>query len=224
MYYIPIYLQLRGSNPTQAGLRFVTQSVGTAVGAYGSGLLIKATANYVYLSALSHAFLIVAAALSTTLSQGTPSWCPFLYLGMMGLGFGGVLVTTMLALISSVNHAEHAVVTSASFAFRAIGSSTGITMASAVFQNVLRRSLRLNLGKERENTDELIDLVRRNFDALWDLDPDIRQIMENGYMEALRYVFFTMLMMSVLSALCSSLMKQNKLYSDLARREQETGE
>lgn len=183
MYYVPIYLQVRGNDPTHTGLRFIPQSIGTAIGAYGSGLLIKATGNYIYFSIISHGFLIAAAILTTTLSWDTPSWCPFLYLGMMGLGFGGVLVTTMLALISSVDHDQHAVVTSASFAFRAIGSSTGVTVASAIFQNVLHRSLLDGLKQGGDETNKLIKRIRENFDAIWDLDPETRVVIEDAYMK-----------------------------------------
>ncbi|KAK3290459.1 major facilitator superfamily domain-containing protein [Chaetomium fimeti] len=217
MYYIPIYLQVRGSDPTHASLRFIPQSIGTAIGAYGTGLLIKATGNYVYLSAAAHVFLVAASALATTLDGQTPSWCPFLYLGMMGLGFGAMLVTTMLALISSVEHSEHAVVTSASFTFRAIGSSTGITVASAVFQNTLIRGLHRRLG-DGEDIDELTERIRRNLDAIWELDPPTRTAVQDGYMESLRFVFIAILIISAISMACSLVMRQNKLHNNLARR------
>jgi len=92
---------------------------------------------------------------------------------MVGLGFGAILVTTILALISSVATSEHAVVTLVSFAFRAIGSSTGITVASAVFQNTPTKGLyrRLDYGEE---IDELIERIRRNLDAIWKLDLQTR--------------------------------------------------
>ncbi|KAH6624109.1 major facilitator superfamily domain-containing protein [Chaetomium sp. MPI-SDFR-AT-0129] len=217
MYYIPIYLQVRGSDPTHASLRFIPQSIGTAIGAYGTGLLIKATGNYVYLSAAAHFFLVAASALAATLHGETASWCPFLYLGMMGLGFGAMLVTTMLALISSVEHSEHAVVTSASFTFRAIGSSTGITVASAVFQNTLIRGLHRRLG-DGENIDELTERIRRNLDVIWELDPPTRSAVQDGYMESLRYVFVTILIMSAVSMASSLVMRQNKLHNNLSRR------
>ncbi|SPQ25568.1 f39e3329-1b77-4139-845a-8a752076f70a [Thermothielavioides terrestris] len=217
MYYIPIYLQVRGSDPTHASLRFIPQSMGTAIGAYGAGVLIKVTGNYVYLSAAAHVFLVTASALAATLDGQTPSWCPFFYLGMVGLGFGAMLVTTMLALISSVEHSEHAIATSASFAFRAVGSSTGITLASVVFQNTLIADLHRRLGGGGE-IDKLIERIRRNFDAVWELDPPTRAAVQGGYLESLRFVFITILIMSVASMACSLVMRQNKLHNNLARR------
>ncbi|KAK3369437.1 major facilitator superfamily domain-containing protein [Lasiosphaeria ovina] len=167
MFYIPIYLQVRGSDPTHASLRFIPQSIGTAIGAYGAGLLIKATGNYIFLSAVSHIFL-----------------CPFVYLGMAALGFGGMLVTTIVGLISAVDHSEHAVVTSASFAFRAIGPSTGISVASLIFPNSLIQKLHIRLGNSSE-IDQPIEHIRRNFDAVLDLEPHVRAEVGGAYMQSL---------------------------------------
>ncbi|KAI1456283.1 major facilitator superfamily domain-containing protein [Annulohypoxylon moriforme] len=217
MFYIPIYLQIRGNDPTHASLRFIPQSIGTAAGAYGAGLLIKRFGNYIWLSIVSHMFLVAAATLAITLNQQTPTWCPFLYLGMIGIGFGGMLVTTMLALISSVDHSEHAIVTSASFAFRAIGSSAGVTVASVVFQNTLIHELHKRLGQDAE-VDNLIKNIRRNFDAIQRLEPDVRAAVEDSYMTSLHFVFVTVLLVSALSSACSLLMKQNKLHNNLSRR------
>ncbi|KAM7189318.1 hypothetical protein V8F33_010097 [Rhypophila sp. PSN 637] len=218
LYYVPIYLQLRGYDPTKTGLRFIPQSVGTAVGAYSAGLLMKVTGNYVYFSAAFHVCLVTASALLTTLSWHSSPWEPFLFLGLSGLGFGGMLATTMLGLISSVDHHEHAVITSASFAFRAVGSSTGITVASAIFQNTLRIALHEGLREWPGDLDQLVDKLRKNFDALWDLPPEVQATVKNKYMDCLHYVFISIVTMSVLSMISSLFMKQNKLHNNLARR------
>ena len=164
MYFIPIYIQLRGGNAAQAGLRFIPQAAGNAVGAVGAGYFIKRTGNYVYFTIVSHIFLLTSSALNMSLSWNKPSWCPFVFLGLTGLGFGGMLATTMVALISSVDQKSHAVATSASFAFRAIGSSTGLSVASAIFQNVLRHKLEQSL--RGEDVDTLIEKIRQNFDVI----------------------------------------------------------
>ncbi|KAI0483541.1 major facilitator superfamily domain-containing protein [Xylaria cf. heliscus] len=217
MYYIPIYLQVRGYDPAHASLRFIPQSIGTAIGAYATGILIQYFGNYIWLSIVSHVFLVAAAALATTLDWQTPAWCPFLYLGMIGLGFGGMLVTTMLALISSVERADHAVITSASFAFRAIGSSVGITVSSAVFQNIFTHELYQKLG-EGDEVNRLIEEVRRNLDAIWNLEPGIRGQVEDSYMKSFFFVFIAILAMSIASMVSSLAIQQNKLDGKLQRR------
>lgn len=215
MYYVPIYVQLRGGDATRAGLVFISHSVGSAVAALSSGLLIKATGTYVYISAPAQSLLMGATVVAATFSWDSPTWAPFVCFGMMGLGMGGILVTTLTAIISSVDQHEHAVVTSGALAFRAIGSIVGVSVASVIFQNVLRPKLLAGLG---DAADELIEQITQDFDAIWDLDPEIRQVIERGYMESLHAVFLAMLAMGILSLLCSLLYKQNKLHSTLSRK------
>ena len=214
MYYVPIFVQLRGGGASQAGLVFIPHSVGSAIAALSSGLLIKATGTYVYISGPAQSLLVAAAATAAAFSFDTASYVPFLCFGMMGLGMGGILVTTLTALISSVDHHEHAVVTSGALAFRAIGSTVGVSVASVIFQNVLRPRLLDGLG---EAADELIERITQDFDAIWDLEPETRRIIEAGYMESLHAVFLAMLAMALVSWFCSLLYKQNKLHDNLAR-------
>ena len=216
MYFIPIYIQLRGGNAAQAGLRFIPQAAGNAVGAVGAGYFIKRTGNYVYFTIVSHIFLLTSSALNMSLSWNTPSWCPFAFLDLTGLGFGGILATTMVALISSVDQKIHAVATSASFAFRAIGSYTGLSVASAIFQNVLRYKLEQTLNGE--DVDTLIEKIRQNFDVIWELPPDVQAVVQNSYTTSLTAVFIAIMAMSTSSLVCSLFMKQNMLYSNLNRR------
>ena len=117
MFFVPLYLQLLGNSPTQAGLRFIPQSAGIATGALCTGIIIRATGNYRWLNIGTQTLLVVSSALFATMGQNTPPWCRFVYLAAYGLGFGSMLAVTLIELISSVDHQHQAVVTSASFAF-----------------------------------------------------------------------------------------------------------
>ena len=75
-YFVPVYLQLLGNSPTQAGLRFIPFSAGSAVGAFVAGLIMKATGNYYYLDKCSHALLVLATALTATMNANTPPVYP----------------------------------------------------------------------------------------------------------------------------------------------------
>lgn len=146
MFYVPIYLQVLGNSPIQAGLRFIPQSVGTAGGAMSAGNIIRATGNYRYLNVVVHCILVATSIALAFLDLDSPPWLPFLYLGFAGLGFGGMLVVTLIALISSSDQSQQALLTAASFAFRSTGSTVGVTPCSAMFQNVLHSALWEKLG------------------------------------------------------------------------------
>ena len=217
VYYMPVYLQLLGNSPTSAGLRFISSSAGTAIGAFGAGILLRATGRYLYLNWANHALLVLGPALMVRLRLDTSPWYPFVCLGIFGLGFGGMLVTTLVALVSAVEQEDQAVVTSAAFAFRSTGSAIGLTVASSTFQNLLRLRLHAYIGNI-EDAEDVISRVRDNFDGVNHLDAAIRGSVRESYMEAVRGVFLVICGFSVLAALTSLFVKQHKLHTNIARR------
>jgi hypothetical protein len=194
-------------SPTQAGLRFIPQSAGTATDALCTGIIIRSTGNYRWLNIGTQSLLITSTALFATMGQDTPSWYPFVYLAAYGLGFGSMLVVTLIALISSVDHQHQAVVTSASFAFCSTGSTIGLTICSVVFQNILRISLWSRLGHIKED-DQIIHRIRESFDDIWRLDSALQPAVKESYMAALNAVFLLIFGLSLVSAVFSFIMRQ----------------
>lgn len=216
-YYVPVYLQLLGNSPTQAGLRFIPFSAGSAVGALGVGLIMKATGNYYYLDKCSHAMLVLSTALTATINSSTPPVYIFIYLAVFGLGVGGILVTTLIALVSSVKQEYQAVVTSAGFAFRSTGSVIGLTIASAAFQNLLRVKLHRSIGNVAD-AEVIIDRIRENFNEIGQLPIELRGPVQKDYMEAVQGVLIIACGFSVLAAISSLFMRQHQLHGNLERR------
>lgn len=217
LYYVPIYFQVQGYTLTAAGIRLVPEAVGTALGSLGSGMIMRITGRYMVLNYLVMALMVACSALFCTLELNAPSWLTMLGLFGLGLSYGAMLTITLVALISAVDHHYHSVVTSASYAFRSTGSTIGITIASAVFQNVLKKGLWARFG-DREDAGERIPRIRDSLDEIWRLPFDWRQGVLDTYMLSLRAIFFTLLGVTVLAALASVLMRQHTLYSNLARR------
>jgi hypothetical protein len=85
VFYVPIYLQVLGNYPAQVGMRFIPQSVGTAIGAMSAGIAITATGNYRYLNVGIHYTLVTTSIALAYLELDSPPWLPFLYLGFFGL-------------------------------------------------------------------------------------------------------------------------------------------
>ena len=216
-YYMPVYLQLLGKSPTQAGLRFIPFSAGSAVGAFCAGLIMRATGNYYYLDKYSHALLILSTALTTTMNADTPPVYPFIYLALFGLGLGGILVTALIALVSAVAQEHQAVVTSAGFAFRSTGSVIGLTIASSAFQNLLRVKLHRSIGGMAD-AEGIIDSIRENFDEIARLPAELRAPVRQDCMEAVQGVFVVVCGFSVLATASSLFMRQHKLHANLERR------
>lgn len=218
IFYGPLYFQVvMGLSPAQSGLRIIPQSLGTAVGSLGSGLIMRATGKYYWLHAAVGILYISGCTAMSTLSLATPTWLPFVFFGITGSCYGAMLTVTLMALIASVDHEHQAVVTSASYTFRSTGATIGITVASAIFQNVLKLQLWARLG-DRPGAAEIIARIRSNSEALRSLPDDWMQPALDSYMMALRSVFLFVAGLSVLGFLIGLLMREFKLHTNLARK------
>jgi MFS family permease len=217
LFYTPIFFQVRGLSTTQAGMRLIPTSVGTSVGSLMAGFLMNKTGKYRILClALIFAFAL-GTGLLALLDLNTPLWPAYIYLFLTGAGYGGMLTVTLLAAISAVDHEHQAVISSATYAFRSTGSTIGVTIGSAVYQNILKTGLWAKFGKE-EGAAEEINRIRDNFDELLHLPPGWHDGVFNTYMDALRGVFLTALGVAVLGFVCACFMREHTLHTILARK------
>lgn len=215
--YMPLYLQIQGHSTTQAGTRLIAQAIGTSIGSLGLGFVMRTTGRYLILNYVSVSLLAVGSAFFTRLDLNTPAWPPFLYLFIAGLGYGGMLTVTLVALISAVAHAHQAVITSASYAFRSTGSSIGISVASSVFQNILKSGLWSRFG-DRDEAPRLIPKIRDSLEEIHHLPEGWLPGVLDAYMDALKGVFVTTLGLALLGAIVSLGIREHKLHANLERR------
>ncbi|KAL8840734.1 MAG: hypothetical protein Q9170_001172 [Blastenia crenularia] len=216
LFYGPIYFQVKGLSTTAAGARLIPSAVGLAIGSVGSGLVMRWTGRYYLLSVCFQVISLVALAIFATLQLDSPSWESFIGFFLSGAGYCGMLTVTLLALIAAVAHIHQAVITSASYAFRSTGSTIGITIASAVFQNILNLKLQSRF-KHLPDSKELIAKLRDSLEEIQHLPPELKVEAMDVYMAALRGVFVTTLGIGVLGAVVSLAMREHVLHSNLAR-------
>ena len=217
LFYGPIYFQIKGLSTTQVGLRIVPSSLGGALGSISAGLLMRWTGHYYFINAGGQVIFITALILVATFTLATPGWEHFVAFFCTGLGYSAMLTVTLLALVAAVDHQHHAVITSASYAFRSTGSTIGITIASAVFLNILDKELWSRLG-DLDNAGAIIDKLRNDIHWISKVPPEWKDDVMGSYMEALRGVFLTNLAIGVVGMMTSFAMREHKLYNNLARK------
>jgi len=217
-YYVPIYFQVRGFSPTSAGARLIPTSIGASVGSLLAGFVTRSTGRYYWLNVLFQGTYVLSAVLTAgLLNLNTPAWPPFLIFFITGCSYGSMLTITLLALISAVDHEHQAVITSASYLFRSTGSTIGISISGAVFQNILNIRLRENLDGVKHGP-EIIEKLRNSIDEIKHLPPSLYLDILNSYMASLRGVFVAILGMTILSGLISLFMREHTLHKNLERR------
>ncbi|KAE8451793.1 hypothetical protein EG329_002633 [Mollisiaceae sp. DMI_Dod_QoI] len=217
LFYIPIFFQAKGLSTTAAGMKLIPQSIGSSVGSLGCGLIMNHTGKYKALSIAVFISFCLGTGLLATLDFNHPDWPVYIYQFLIGIGYGGTLTVTLLAVIAAVSHDHQAVITSATYAFRSTGSTIGVTIASAVYQNILVSSLYDKFGGS-EGADEEIGRIRDSFDELKHLPDGWKQGVMDSFAGALRGVFLTALGIAVLGAVCGAFMRQHTLHTSLARR------
>ena len=219
IYYGPIYFQVvRGVTATKAGTLFIPQSAGTALGSLGSGFVMRGTGKYRLLNIFVQVLMIAASALILATFNATVGEIPpFIYLFMDGFAYGSMLTITLISLIAAVDHKYQAVITSASYAFRSTGSTIGITVASAVFQNLLKEGLFSRLG-DKQDADNIIGRIRDNPDEVKYLPPSWHGGAIEAYVDALRGVWTVVLGFAMLTSLVSFFIREQTLHKTLDRK------
>ena len=89
LYYVPLYLQVRGLSPTQAGLRVIPFSTLMSVGSLSAGLFMRATGRYYLAIIVMMAIFVTGAALTSSFNATSPSWTTFVFPAPTGFGYGG---------------------------------------------------------------------------------------------------------------------------------------
>ncbi|KAI1103530.1 MFS general substrate transporter [Jackrogersella minutella] len=217
VFYAPVYMQSRGKTATESGLVILFSPIGICVCSVGSGLIMRKTGRY---GILAVSLQLASVVILTTLNEKSPDWPLMIAFLLLGSGQGAMLTITLLACLAAVDHSHQATVTSATYAFRSVGGTVGITIASTIYQNVLKTQLWERFG-DLPGAAEEIRRIRDDLDELKHLPEGWYDGVIASFIEAFRSVWFTMLGLSILALISVSLMKQHKLHSTLSRNERE---
>ncbi|KAI1754494.1 major facilitator superfamily domain-containing protein [Xylaria castorea] len=219
LFYIPLYLQTYGVSAANAGLVLLFAPLGVCICSVGAGYIMKKTGRYVGLGILAVSLQLAASVILTTLRQDSPMWRLRVVFFLLGSGQGAMLTVSLLACLAAVDHSHQATITSATYAFRSVGSTVGITVGSAIYQNVLKNNLWDRFG-DLPGAAEEIKRIRDDIDELNHLPEGWYDGVAASFQEAFRSVWFTLVALATLAVISVSLMKQHKLYSTLARNEE----
>ncbi|KAK5631198.1 hypothetical protein RRF57_006913 [Xylaria bambusicola] len=217
LFYIPLYLQTHGVSAAGAGLVLLFAPLGICISSVSAGFIMKKTGRYLALGILAVSLQLAAAIILTTLRQDSPIWPLRIVFFLLGAGQGGMLTVTLLACLAAIDHSNQAAITSATYAFRSVGSTVGVTIGSAIYQNVLKEKLWERFG-DFPGAAEEINRIRDDIDELNHLPDGWPDGVAASLQEAFRSVWFTLLGLAAIAVVTVSLMKQHKLHSTLARK------
>ncbi|KAI1271679.1 major facilitator superfamily domain-containing protein [Xylaria sp. FL0933] len=217
VFYIPLYLQVRGDSATAAGLKILPVSFGTSAGALITGYLMKRTGKYVGLVKSCVLALTFGIAMFTLQDENTSGWLTSIAFLIVGGGYTAVFGITQVACLAAVDHTQQAVVTSCTYLARSLGSTVGITIASVIYQSVLRTGLWERFG-DRPDAGERIQRILDDLTELSNLPSGWMEGVMQSFMNSFLSVWFMMLAWAVLALVCISPIKQHQLHVTLERK------
>ncbi|PHH55995.1 Multidrug resistance protein fnx1 [Ceratocystis fimbriata CBS 114723] len=218
LFYIPLYLQVLGRSATDSGVVLLFAPIGVSVCSLGSGYLMKRTGRYLTLGIAMVAMFQLGAMITLSFGQTTALGWVRAACFFMGGGYGAMLTVTLLACISAVDHGQQAVITAATYLFRSLGSTLGITIASSVFQNILSNRLWDAFG-DKPDAAVIIGRILKSIESMRDLPTEWQGLAVEAYMAAFRGVWFSMFGIGAAGLVCVCLMKEHHLHETLDRRE-----
>jgi len=184
---------------------------------------MNVTGTYTLLNLVINSLFLLSNLLVATFHLSpspTPNFFQFLYSFMIGGSYCSMLTITMISLISAVPHDLQAIVTSASYAFRATGSTLGVTFASAVFQNVLRQKLQEGLGGKGREAEDVIRWVEGSIEEIEKIkEAWMKKVVVDSYMSGLNGVFWLMVGFAATAWICGCFIQKHVLHSTLNREE-----
>jgi len=163
-FYLPLYLSVvRGYDARSTGLQLIPMSLSISLAGLLSGTLMlhMGKSRYIFLIMLAFLIQIVSALMFCFLSPTTSMWYYLLAESLFGLGECAWNTISLVIMIESVEKSEVALANSSLYTGRGIGTPLGLAIATALFQFVLRDSLRA-----KGYSSKLIEEVSQNSDIV----------------------------------------------------------
>ncbi|PKS06820.1 hypothetical protein jhhlp_006896 [Lomentospora prolificans] len=181
IFFAPLFFQaVQGLSTTDSGSLLVPCMICAVAASLGGGFIIRRTGRYFWITVAGYALLFFSAPPLMASIYAKSTWGVVAGLSLSALGAGSGITTTLVALLSNALPEDTAVVVACSYLFRSLGSSIGISISSAVLQNVLRSELLRRLG-DGDAAREVEERVRKDMRAIADLPPAVAADVRESY-------------------------------------------
>lgn len=133
MIYIPQYFQVvRDQSPTASGMLTLPLVLAMISVSIPIGRAITRWGRWKVYPLIGLLLIAGGAAMLSTIGTNTDFWVIGIFLGVFGTGLGFTMQVLTLAVQNATEHRDLGVATSASFFFRSMGSTVGVSVLGAV--------------------------------------------------------------------------------------------
>ncbi|WP_181804405.1 MDR family MFS transporter [Streptomyces shenzhenensis] len=146
--FLPLYQQsVQGASATNSGLLLLPMLGAMLVTSMIAGRVTTSTGRYKVFPLVGGVLLTVGLYLLSTMDTGTTRFTSGVYMAVVGLGMGCLMQITMLVAQNSVEMKDMGVASSSTTLFRTLGSSFGVAIMGALFNDRVK-----NVMAERAGT------------------------------------------------------------------------
>lgn len=134
--FLPLYQQsVQGASATNSGLLLLPMLGAMLVTSLVAGRVTTNSGRYKVFPVAGGALMIVGLYLLSTMDTGTSRFTSGVFMAVLGLGMGCLMQITMLVAQNSVEMQDMGVASSSTTLFRTLGSSFGVAIMGALFNN-----------------------------------------------------------------------------------------
>ncbi|MGJ5898092.1 MDR family MFS transporter [Streptomyces niveiscabiei] len=134
--FLPLYQQsVQGASATNSGLLLLPMLGAMLVTSMVAGRITTSTGRYKVFPVAGSVLMIAGLYLLSTMDTGTSRFTSGVYMAVVGLGMGCLMQITMLVAQNSVEMKDMGVASSSATLFRTLGSSFGVAIMGALFNN-----------------------------------------------------------------------------------------
>ncbi|MFJ5261058.1 MDR family MFS transporter [Streptomyces sp. NPDC088387] len=134
--FLPLYQQsVQGASATNSGLLLLPMLGAMLVTSMVAGRVTTNTGRYKIFPLAGGVFMVVGMFLLAQMDTGTSRLTSGVYMAVLGLGMGCLMQITMLVAQNSVEMKDMGVASSSATLFRTLGSSFGVAIMGALFNN-----------------------------------------------------------------------------------------
>ncbi|CAH2353903.1 vacuolar basic amino acid transporter 1 [[Candida] railenensis] len=221
LFYIPIYYtSVMGFTATQNGLRLIPNFFGVSFGSVGAGIYMKTTGRYYKLAVLSGFVSLYGVFRIYTITPSISLLDQFTMTIPPGLGYSSILTITLLSLIAAVPAKYQASTTSIQYTFRATGSTLGVSIASAIFQSILKSTLTSRIYQivsDPNEAKEIISKALENAQYSHVAPKLVQQAIRDSYNDGCKGAFAFTAATVTIGFLCSLFMREHVLHTSINR-------
>jgi EmrB/QacA subfamily drug resistance transporter len=134
--FLPLYQQaVQGASATNSGLLLLPMLGAMLVTSMVAGRVTTSTGKYKVFPVVGSVLMIVGLYLMSTMDTETSRFTSGVFMAVVGLGMGCLMQITMLVAQNSVEMKDMGVASSSTTLFRTLGSSFGVAIMGALFNN-----------------------------------------------------------------------------------------